>query len=264
MASRIKRFFKKLKIIVAVIIVLIITLLIIGYLSYTKEMDAYADDIEGYNSAVTEYNEVAKEFEAMKSIVALENIEGLPDTETKEVIAIGIGDFIDFDSDIEKKDLKSLTQDIKLETEELLYAILMARQITNPTQDWVMECLDKVESITSIEAVSESNDPNGFLGDEGGYTACIYFESSDVEQSQVEGSDTISKGTDAGGCIEVYKTKADAEVRCEYLGQFDNTLLYSGSYAIVGTTVIRTSYLLSNEQQVELTKEVTKAFTEII
>jgi len=264
MVSGIKGFFKKLKIIVAVIIVLIIALIILGYLSYIKESNVYAEDIANYNSAVTEYNEVAKEFEAMKSVVALDNIQGLPETEVKNVVYSGISGFIDFDNDIEKKELKDLTQDIKKETEELLYAILVARQITNPTQDWVIERLGNIDGINNIEAVSKANDPNGFLGAEGGYTACIYFESNDVEQSQVKGSDTISKGTDAGGCIEVYKTKADAEARCEYLGQFDNTLLYSGSYAIVGTTVIRTSYLLSNEQQVELTKEVTKAFTEII
>ena len=61
--------------------------------------------------------------------------------------------------------------------------------------------------------------------------------------------------------MEVYPTVQDAEARCEYLAGFDGTVLYSGSYAIVGTTVIRTSYKLTNEQQIELTNDITMALT---
>ena len=56
-------------------------------------------------------------------------------------------------------------------------------------------------------------------------------------------------------------TVEDAEARCEYLSGFDGTVLYSGSYAIVGTMVIRTSYKLTNEQQLALTDKITSAVT---
>ena len=77
----------------------------------------------------------------------------------------------------------------------------------------------------------------------------------------MKGDSIIAKGTDAGGAIEVYKTLEDALNRCDYLSQFDGTLLYSGSYTIVGTIVIRTSYKLTDEQQVELTNNIMQAFT---
>lgn len=31
--------------------------------------------------------------------------------------------------------------------------------------------------------------------------------------------------------------------RCEYLSDYDNTILYSGSYTLLGTMAIRASYL---------------------
>ena len=51
--------------------------------------------------------------------------------------------------------------------------------------------------------------------------------------------------------------------RVSYLAGFDNTILYSGSYAIVGTMVIRTSYLLTDEEQYNLTDAITRAVTKI-
>lgn len=101
------------------------------------------------------------------------------------------------------------------------------------------------------------------LGKDGGYTACLYFTISDIDSDSVEGDTIVDKGTDVGGAIEVYKSVKDAEARCEYLSGFDNTLLYSGSYAIIGTMVIRTSYRLDGESQLELTTEITKAFTKL-
>ena len=71
----------------------------------------------------------------------------------------------------------------------------------------------------------------------------------------------MEKGTDAGGAIEVYATAEEAQARCEYLSGFDGTILYSGSYAIVGTMVIRTSYKLDNNQQMALTRSITRELT---
>lgn len=79
----------------------------------------------------------------------------------------------------------------------------------------------------------------------------------------VDGDSPVSKGTDGGGAIEVYGTLEDAEARCEYLHGFDNTILYTGSYAIVGTMVIRISYIYTTEEQYEMTNRITKELTKL-
>ena len=129
-------------------------------------------------------------------------------------------------------------------------------QITAPSEAWVMERLGRVEDILEIQPVTSDNDPNGLLHQEnGGYTACIYFTSTGIESA---GDSPVSRGTDGGGAVEVYSTVQDAEARCEYLSGFDNTILYTGSYAIVGTMVIRISYAYTDEAQYEMTDRIAK------
>jgi len=111
--------------------------------------------------------------------------------------------------------------------------------------------------------VTIENDPNGLLGKEGGYVSCIYFTVKDIPSASVKGNSIVEKGTDAGGAIEVYESLEYALNRCDYLSQFDGTLLYSGSYAIIGTMVVRTSYKLGNSEQVTLTNEITKLLTSV-
>ena len=139
--------------------------------------------------------------------------------------------------------------------------IRILEQITAPSEAWVAERLQNVDDILEIQAVTPDNDPNGLLNKEdGGYTACIYFTSTGIN---VDGDSPVSKGTDGGGAIEVYGTLEDAEARCEYLHGFDNTILYTGSYAIVGTMVIRISYIYTTEEQYEMTNQITKELTKL-
>ncbi|CAD0144417.1 protein of unknown function [Streptococcus thermophilus] len=82
----------------------------------------------------------------------------------------------------------------------------------------------------------------------GGYTSAIYFTDSEV-QDQIDGSDIIAKGTDAGGQIEVYKSPEEAQKRNTYLSAFDGAGLFnSGSHEVCGTCVIRTSSKLTATQ----------------
>ena len=113
----------------------------------------------------------------------------------------------------------------------------------------IIKCLQKVPCIIEIEAVTEDNDPIGQLNKPGGYTALVYFSYALVDQQEVYGDDLIDKGTDAGGCIEVYTTEKDANKRNEYLAAFDGGVLSSGSHKVVGTCVIRTSDELTISQQ---------------
>ena len=225
---------------------------------------AFKQNISEYNAAVENYNAVAEEYKKVKEITSLENVAGLPKTSEPKVYLDENIEFSDFLENGASEDF--IAQDIEqieAEMNDLLYALVIAEQITNPDEEWVIERLKSTDGIMDIQAVTEHHDPNHLLNVDGGYTSCVYFSVNGVQQNLVKGIGIIDKGTDAGGAIGVYKAAADAQNRCEYLGQFDNTLLYSGSYAILGTTVIRTSYLLTNEQQVELTDKITTAFTEL-
>ena len=93
--------------------------------------------------------------------------------------------------------------------------------VNNPTESYVIKCLEKVEHVIGISAVTEDNDPNGHLGKAGGYTATVYFTCDWVNQSNVYGNTIIEKGTDGGGAIEVYANVEDAESRNSYLAGFD-------------------------------------------
>mgnify|MGYP000208233386 FL=1 len=75
--------------------------------------------------------------------------------------------------------------------------IKQLKQVTEPSQDFVMARLKEVPGILNMAPVTEDNDPNGNLNKAGGYTSTVYFESQNVDQSTVYGNDLIDKGTDA-------------------------------------------------------------------
>lgn len=126
----------------------------------------------------------------------------------------------------------------------------------NPSEDFIIECLEKVPNIIEIECVTEDNDPNGNLNKAGGYTACVYFSIDLIEQTEVDGNTVVDKGTDCGGCVEVYSNEEDANKRNDYLANFDGGIFASGSHTVVGTCVIRTSDLLTATQQKTLESNI--------
>ena len=132
-----------------------------------------------------------------------------------------------------------------------------------PSESYIIECLQKVENVADISAVTEDNDPNGNLNKAGGYTAQVYFSSDLVDQDSVYGSTIIEKGTDCGGSIEVYATVEDATKREEYLTSFDGTIFASGSHAVVGTVLVRTSDELTASQQKEMEANIISALTSL-
>ena len=137
-------------------------------------------------------------------------------------------------------------------------------QITNPTGDFVILRISEVESIGDVRGVTEDNDPNGKLNKQGGYTSATYFASTLIDQTSVYGSDTIEKGTAAGGCIEVYQTPEGASTRNDYLAAFDSAGAFSsGSHVVYGTVVIRTSDELTATQQSELTEQIKGKLVEL-
>lgn len=67
--------------------------------------------------------------------------------------------------------------------------------VNNPAESYVIKCLEKVEHVIGISAVTEDNDPNGHLGKAGGYTATVYFTCDWVNQANVIGNTIIDKGS---------------------------------------------------------------------
>ncbi|MBE6010141.1 MAG: hypothetical protein E7236_05760 [Lachnospiraceae bacterium] len=136
------------------------------------------------------------------------------------------------------------------------------KQITAPSDDFIMDRLKRVETITDMAPVTEDHDPNGHLGKQGGYIGCVYWEDSQVDRSNLyieSGDDVIDVGTDGGGAIEVFNTVDEANARNEELGIYDGTMFASGSHYVYGTIIIRTSNELSATQQTELTENVLNA-----
>lgn len=208
---------------------------------------------------VEQYNLLAKEYNDILKKTSIDFIKDLPsqaesiDMKRLEVLENNFS---------EDQFIKEL-DDISEKMEKLSSSYFVVDQITAPEQQWVIDRIKDVKNVTGQEAVSKNNDPNRLLGKDGGYSSCIYFTVKNIDSSKVAGNSIVAKGTDAGGAIEVYPNIESAKTRCEYLSGFDNTLLYSGSYVLVGTMVIRTSYKLSDKEQVDLTNEIIEAFTMI-
>lgn len=161
---------------------------------------------------------------------------------------------IDYAADIQAlKDAEQVVND----------SIAQMKQVTNPSEAFVIERLQGIEGIGDISAVTEDNDPNGQLGKAGGYTATVYFTSPLVNQGDVIGSTVIEKGCDGGGAIEVYATVEDANKRNDYLGAFDGGIFSSGSHNVVGTVLVRTSDKLTASQQKELEAAIIEALTRL-
>lgn len=224
-----------------------------------EHIDDYYEQlaINAYNCIIDEFNLLAEYYNEAVQVVAVDFIKGMPKNvepktrieELTGTMSIGPSFFH-----------TAIDEEIK-NNEELAVALEIVLQITNPTEEWVCERLKTIDEVLDVQAVTIEKDPNQMLGKEFGYTACIYFSGKSIDQNSVKGNDVVDKGTDCGGAIEVYANREDALNRCDYLSEFDGTLLYSGSYAIIGTMVVRTSYKYSDQKQIELTDSIVNAFT---
>lgn len=148
---------------------------------------------------------------------------------------------------------------------DLENSIKIMKQVTNPSEAFIIERIMDIDTITGYAVVTEENDPNGMLNKPGGYTSTVYFALSQIEEKDrmwLDGT-IIENGTDGGGSIEVYLTEEDAQRRCEYLSQFDGTVTASGSHTVVGTVLVRTSDQLTASQQQDLETKIIKNLTEL-
>lgn len=146
-------------------------------------------------------------------------------------------------------------------------SIQQRAQVTNPSEQFVIERLTGLPNVTGIEAATEENDPNGNLHKDGGYTSAVFFSSDLVDSSQVYLDPSYtgipSAGCDGGGCVEVYATEQDAVERDTYLAAFDGSILRPGSHTVLGTCVVRTSDLLTASQQEALEQSIAVSLTRL-
>ncbi len=240
-----------------------IVLLITVILFCTVIIEKNRNRTKEYNDAVRAYNQMVDYYNLYASGVCLDNIDGIPCSVLPiECVSEKTDDIIRniFRGNDSKKIQKDI-ETIRRIVDELEIDIEIIKRITASDESWVKECLDNIDEIGGYQSVTRNNDPNGMLGKEGGYISCVYFLVNGLELEKYQGVSVVDKGTDAGGAIEIYSNIKDAMERCEYLSEYDNTLLYSGSYAVVGTMVIRLSYALTDEEQLYLTDRITMELT---
>jgi hypothetical protein len=233
-------------------------------IAFKKEVQETVEATKAYNKAVEQFNHAVNEYNEAVTLTCLDNISGIPIS--LETLAIESESYEDVAEAIKNANSKEIietdTNTVLKMVQQVKELLAIVKQITVPTYEWVENRLNKVDGVTGTQAVTANNDPEGLLGKEGGYTDCVYFTVKEISASAVPGKNIVEKGTDAGGAVEVYASLEEARARCDYLGGFDGTVLYSGSYAIVGTMVIRTSYKLTNQQQIDLTSAIATAMVE--
>lgn len=118
--------------------------------------------------------------------------------------------------------------------------------VTNPSEEYIVSRLSKVDGIIEVEAATREQNPNSLFSKENGATSVVYFSYDKIDQGKIQGDTVVDKGTECGGCVEVYKTPEDAEARRRYLAGLS---LLSGSQKAIGTVVIRTSPSLKSDEQ---------------
>lgn len=258
---------------------------------YITASQATVDANEELNSAMTAAQEVINKGEEPFDEETLATLKAAISTASEKQVAdpelLPVYEEVTVDENASKEDLKAMKEKAESDTKaiqevavpdeipevpnysENITAINEAKkayedsiqglkQITAPTDDFVMDRLKNIETIAEMAPVTEDHDPNGQLNKQGGYIGCIYFRDTQVDRSKlyIEKDNVIDIGTDGGGAIEVYTTKEEATSRSDYLGTFDSTGFVSGSHYVYGTLVIRTSNYLNGTQQKELTQKI--------
>lgn len=239
-----------------------------------KSFNEVTAKIQKENSSLEETIKVSKELLSSKDKPLDENltVELKNEVSTAEKKKQLIPKIKKKTSEINKQ-VKSLKKPINYSTEiknlndknqKYSTSVKQLKQITNPSNTFVESRLKEIDTISDVQSATEDNDPNQGLNKQGSYTAAVYFSDNEVT-NPVAGADLVAKGTDAGGCVEVYKTVEDAKKRNDYLSAFDGlpTVINPGSHYVYGTVVIRVAASLTASQQNALTQKIYEKLIEI-
>lgn len=273
--------------IIAIVAVILIAVVAVGAYWYVNYQIPHDEAVSTFNTAAAGLNDRNAELDA--AIEGLQDLMGSGEDPLDEgaldTASAAIGEAQSAKQEVptmpsETEEINSLATEVdgmgdytsQLEAistaqTNLQNSIDQLKQVTNPSEQFVIERLTGLPNITGVEAATEQNDPNGNLHKDGGYTSAVFFSSDLVDQSQVyvdeSHTGTPSAGTDGGGCVEVYATAEDAEERNTYLSAFDGSILRPGSHAVLGTCVIRTSDLLQASQQDAIEQSIIDSLTRL-
>lgn len=127
----------------------------------------------------------------------------------------------------------------------------------NITEDELVEVLKQIPGITEVAAVNSSNDINGGLSKEDGYTSEIFFKYNEVVAPEYSNQTAIEGGVHVGGAVEIFRNNDDAQSRVKYLDRL--AFLGSGGHVCIRNVVIRTSEVLSEDKQQLLANTIIQA-----
>lgn len=259
---------KKIKYWLFGICILIVLISVVSIILEKKDKDIYKEKINKiieatniYNEAVERYNTIANEYNNKYELGYFQEkpipnhineIDIVDNSEDNAKIALESGNS-------ETKILKDVDSINELIDNNKALITILEAYIT-PDEKKVFDLLDEISEIKDKDYVGSDNGYDLMISGKVGYYSCIYFSVDGVDQENVPGNNIVEKGVDAGGAIELYECVEDAKNRCEYLSQFDGSILTSGSYTLVGTMVIRLSYQLGVDEQRELTEKIINAF----
>ncbi len=247
------------------IIITICSLMIVSFVIFSIRAikikvatDDYNNAVNGFNKAVEEYNGIVVKGDVKAVSDLPESMETihLQSTDLFSMIGVSL-------SNNSSEKIRKDTDTVRELTTDNENAIAIVNQLICPKQDLVNQRLKSIDSIKGIEAVTKENNPDGLLNKDGGYYGCLYFTTNLIDEKTIPGKSIVDKGTDAGGSVELYNSLDDAKKRCEYLASYDGTILTTGSYVLVGTMVIRTSFKLDDNEQYKLTDSIIKAMTTV-
>lgn len=273
--------------IIAIVAVIVVAVIAVGAYWYVNYQIPHNEAASAFDAAVAGLNDRNAELDA--AIEELQDLMGSGedplDEATLEAASAAIGEAQGAKQEApampnETEEISSLAAEVEgmgdytsqleaLSTAQtnLQNSIDQLKQVTNPSEQFVIERLTGLPNVTGVEAATEQNDPNGNLHKDGGYTSAVFFSSDLVDQSQVYADEAYTgipaAGTDGGGCVEVYATVEDAEERNAYLSGFDGTILRPGSHTVLGTCVIRTSDLLQASQQDAIEQSIIDSLTRL-
>ena len=146
---------------------------------------------------------------------------------------------------------------IASQMEDLEKSYAIQNQITNPSEEWVISILEKIDTVANIAPATEDNDPNDHLNKPHGYTSAVFFSTPLLGTEGLSGDALIDEGTSAGGQVETYANVEDAEARNDYLANFDtNFWAAPGLHIVFGTMVIRVSDDLPASKQQEIASAI--------
>lgn len=124
----------------------------------------------------------------------------------------------------------------------------------------VIAALQKMDYVINIAAVYPDHDPNGGLAKSDSYVSAVYFSSEWNTFQDLEGDELITRGIDAGGCIEMFRNEKDAWARHDHI---DDLRIFGQGYRKYKNLLIRTPATVRGDARTQLEEDFIKAYDDV-